>query len=263
MNDYEALEKLNKNIKKSINNKISDETLRKKRELNEKLFRSVETFLSYGTEYIPYEDSNIIYKNSKKWKFETESIIKHKLEELKLANDNLTCSFRVAVLVTQFCLKLKTKINRIMPTVDIKLGTALVNTFDGSPEKLDSFLDAVALFSDAIDIEYANATAAQKAAAQITLVRFVKTRLTGIARQAIGQLNDLQEILDAIKLRCAPKITSDSLLAKLRATKQTSTTENLCDSIEKLTGELKYAYISEQIPLDTAEKMATKRGVEA
>lgn len=312
MNEFQALQNLYSNFKKSINNKISDETLRKKKELNDTLYSSIEVFLKNNVENIAHEDFNNICKTARNYHFEIDAIIKRKLAENKLitktrsksispknilkttvsvsqdtlskrkakskaipqqsinkesSTHNSKYNLRVVVLVIQFCLKLKTRINKnieiIMPSVDIKLGTALVNTYDGSPEKLDSFLDAVTLFADTTEAEYASATAAQKEAAQVTLVRFVKTRLTGVARQVIGELNNLQEILDIIKLRCATKATSDSILAKLRAAKQTSSTENFCENLEKLTNDLKYAYITEKIPQDTAEKMSTKRGVEA
>ena len=149
-----------------------------------------------------------------------------------------------------------------MPSVDIKLGTALVNTYDGSPAQLNAFIDAVTLFADTVEAEFEAATAAQKVTAQNTVVRFIKTRLTGVARQAIGELNELQQILNAIKLRCASKATSDAILAKLKITKQNSTSEQFCDAVEKLTNDLRSTYLTEGIPPDTAEKMATKRGVE-
>lgn len=86
--------------------------------------------------------------------------------------------------------------------------------------------------------------------------------MTGIARQAIGELNETQAMLDANKTRCASKTTSDNILAKLKSVKQSSTTENFCDAVEKLTNDLRSAYITEKIPQDRAEIMATKRGVE-
>lgn len=149
-----------------------------------------------------------------------------------------------------------------MPSVDIKLGTSLVETFDGSPEKLITFINAVRLFSDMVDTEFETATAAQKAAAQVTLVRFVKTRLIGKARQVIGELDQLQEILNAIQLQCASRKTSDSILAKLKTVKQDSTVDKFCECVENLTMQLKSAYINEMIPQNRADQMATKRGVE-
>ena len=46
-----------------------------------------------------------------------------------------------------------------MPTTDIKLGTTLVQNYDGSPDNVRSFLDTVALFLDTVNAEFAEATA--------------------------------------------------------------------------------------------------------
>ena len=78
-----------------------------------------------------------------------------------------------------------------MAKVDIKLGTTLVQMYDGAPENLDAFVDAVNLFYDTVENDFAASTAAQQAAAKVTVVRFVKSRLTGVARQVIAEANDL------------------------------------------------------------------------
>lgn len=110
--------------------------------------------------------------------------------------------------------RLTTLITKI-PVVDIKLGTALVNTYDGCSEKLNAFIDAVALFNDTVDAEFAAATVAQKTAAAETVFKFIKTRLTGNARHVITGAHNFNEVLTKLKSKCASKITSDNLKAKL------------------------------------------------
>ncbi|XP_055527412.1 uncharacterized protein LOC129720025 [Wyeomyia smithii] len=79
-----------------------------------------------------------------------------------------------------------------MAKVDIRLGTTLVQTYDGAPENLEAFIDAVNLFNDTVTNDFANATAPQKEAAQLTVLRFVKTRLAGVARQVITDAINLE-----------------------------------------------------------------------
>lgn len=149
-----------------------------------------------------------------------------------------------------------------MAKVNIKLGTTLIQMYDGAPENLDAFLDAVTRLNDTVTADFAAATAAAKEAANITVVRFIKTRLTGAARQVIADINDLQGILDAIKEHCSSKITSDNIIAKLKALKQKDSVATFCNDVEKLTSQLKSCFIKEDIPLQRASQMATKKGVE-
>lgn len=246
--DVQTLIKIQNNLKKSINKKYKKETLQSKRQYILALFNDIETNLIENEQYIPEAKLNFYIRASREAVFEIKQIIDKKLNEHSRSKNSDIKDIRNS---------------ENMPTVDMKLGTSLVNTYDGSPGQLSAFVDAVELFSDTVDTTFNAASAAEKATAQATVVRFVKTRLTGKARQAIGELNDLQQIIDAIKLRCGAKISADGVLAKLKAARQTSSTEIFCETVEKLTNDLRSAYINENIPADTAEKMATKRGVEA
>lgn len=107
-----------------------------------------------------------------------------------------------------------------------------------APENLDAFIDAVNLFRDTVENDFAASTSVQQAAARVTVVRFVKSRLTGVARQVIAEANDLQEILDAVKQHCESKITSDNIIAKLKTLRQKESAESFCSDIEKLTTQL-------------------------
>lgn len=162
-----------------------------------------------------------------------------------------------------FINKLLNKIKSKMAKVNIKTGATLINMYDGNPKNLDAFLDSVALFVDIVNNENAAASQAAKDAAKATTLRFIKTRLTETARQSIPENANLDQLIDALKTNCSSKTTAENVLAKLKNTKQTSSTEDFCTEVEKLTQELKSIYIRNRIPGDVALQMATKCGVDA
>lgn len=70
-----------------------------------------------------------------------------------------------------FINKLKQKSKLVKPVIqpkmakiDIKTGTSLIEIYEGNPEKLDNFLDSVALFVDLVDSANAESTPAAQAA---------------------------------------------------------------------------------------------------
>lgn len=255
------------NLKKSPQRKYLKFTLDEKVRIIRNTYNNIIDLLAKFESSIESNHFNFLIKAARLEFDEANNLLQSKLKNYKkkLSWRSVICSIIFINSLKNTATRKNLVSDKIvkMPSVDIKLGTALVNTYDGSPAQLNAFLDAVALFVDTVDAAYENATPAEKNAARATVVRFIRTRLTGAARQFIGELNDLQEILDELKLRCASKATSDSIVAKLKATKQITTTDNFCDVVEKLTNELKSAYLNEKIPTDTADKMATKRGVEA
>ncbi|XP_058813587.1 uncharacterized protein LOC131677667 [Topomyia yanbarensis] len=212
----------------------------------------------YESEY-PENEFNFLYKCTRQIYSEIHTLITTKLEYAGVH----TISVYSLACAVNFIQKLKYKIRAKMAKVDIRLGTTLVQMYDGAPENLDAFIDAVNLFNDTVVNDFAAATAAQQAAAQVTVVRFVKSRLTGVARQVIVGANDLQGIFDAVKQHCESKITSDNIIAKLKAVKQKESAESFCSAVEKLTAQLRSVYVTEQIPINRANTMATKKGVEA
>lgn len=155
--------------------------------------------------------------------------------------------------------------NTIMaaPKFDIKLGTNLVQVFDGNPETLETFIASADLFEDFINAEFQTATDPQKAAAQVTLVKIFKTRLSGDARDAASSKATKDEIVAVLREQCSSTTTSDNIIAKLKTLKQKDSAETFCKGVEKMANQLKILYIKEQIPAEKASEMATKRGVEA
>lgn len=200
------------------------------------------------------EESVVLQRKKPSFKTLSKTIILCR----RLSRNNSKIKFKTIVKLIIICGRLAK-----MPKVDIKLGTSLVHVYDGTPENLNAFLDAVALFSDTVDEEYATATQDQKTAAKETLFKFVKTRLTGVARQSIIGTQNLADTLDKIKIQCSPKFNSDNVKAKLSSLKQKGSIEEFCEQVEKLTQRLAITYIDENIPADKANQMATKTGVES
>ena len=66
----------------------------------------------------------------------------------------------------------------------------------------------MSLFQDAVNIEFAAATAEQRIAANETLPKIIKTRLTGTARQIINGANSIDEIVRKLKEQCSPNNTA-------------------------------------------------------
>lgn len=229
------------------------------------IYNDINNILAYNEELFRQTELDFYIRGTRQKYNEIILLIHNKLPFAK----TIALDFKTAANALLFFVKLKTKVNlrRVVPPVmaapkvDIKLGTTLVQVYDGAPENLESFLDAVNLFNDTVVNEFTGATADQQAAAQVTVIRFVKSRLTGVARQVITEANDLPGILDAVKQHCESKVSSDNIIAKMKALKQKDSAESFCNEVEKLTTQLKAAYVREQIPVATANTMATKKGV--
>lgn len=247
------------NFKKAPNRKYKRNTLTTKLRDARATYTEITNLLAeYESKYSESEFI-FLYKCTRQLFSEIHTLILAKLEFAGIH----TISIFSLVCVIHFIQKLKYRIRSKMAKVDIKLGTTLVQMYNGAPENLDAFIDAVNLFHDTVENEFAASTDVQQAAARVTVVRFVKSRLTGVARQVIAEANDLQEILDAVKQHCESKITSDNIIAKLKTLRQKESAESFCSDIEKLTAQLRTVYVREQIPLNRANTMATKKGVEA
>lgn len=107
------------------------------------------------------------------------------------------------------------------PKVDLKMWTSIVQSYDGSQEGLEPFIDSVRLFEDAVNSEFASASVEQKAAALATIIRFIKTRLTGKARAAVGDNpQSITEIVNNLKDRCGSATSADVYISKLSQTRQ-------------------------------------------
>lgn len=252
-------------LKKSINRPRSLENILSKTENLKDLFHRYKSNLqrlngrlsnyNWNVECDIYENIKLEFKSCMSL-LDNSKVLEHSQRKLK---------FKSIAKTIVFCSRLRksVQIENKMPKVDIKLGTALVQAYDGAPENLNTFLDAVDLFKDNVDGEFIQATPDQKAAADDTVYKFIKTRLTGTARQAITGAQNLTEIIAKLKTQCSVKSSSDNLMAKLKNLKQKDSIDNFCDQVEQLTLRLATTYIQEAIPADKATQMATKAGVQS
>lgn len=134
---------------------------------------------------------------------------------------------------------------------DIKTATSLIPQYSGKEEDTESFLDAISLLDD-ITTE-----AAQKP----TMIKFIKTRITGRAKIAItDDLTTVEAIKQKIKQKFSIKLSSDAILAQLKATQQGS--RKLVDyisQVENLASQLTKAFIAENVASgESAENLAEK-----
>lgn len=125
----------------------------------------------------------------------------------------------------------------------------LPQEFDGSPGKLQSFIDALTLLNANSNDQTANAVA------------FVKTRLTGKARDIITSEGTLVDIINS--LRNGIKGDNSQLLtAKILNLKQKHRDAVIyATEIESLADDLKRAFISEGVPYAVAERYSTEHVV--
>lgn len=147
----------------------------------------------------------------------------------------------------------ETKVLDNMPlnAVDFfNLASKLVpSQFDGNPNNLRSFVDSLELLKNNSNDHAANALA------------FVKTRLTGKARDLITDENTIDAIINTLKNGIKGE-SSHLLIAKLLNCKQNSKdSASYASEIESLAENLQKAYISEGVPRQIAENYAVENTV--
>lgn len=165
--NVQALIKLQSNLNKSKYNRIRTQTLKEKLFQANQLYANTEENLLIHEKKISEQKLHFFIKASREAYFEISQIIKQKIRE----NAEEPEVAKVEIMAT--------------PKVDLKLGTALVQIYDGTAEHLTAFLDSVNLLNSHVEQTFEEATAAQKTAAVTTVVKFVRTRLTGKARQVV------------------------------------------------------------------------------
>ena len=137
-------------------------------------------------------------------------------------------------------------------TIDfLNLATKILPDFDGKPENLTRFLDAI------------NLAKTQSAGHEETLVSIIKTKLTGSTRNVISD----EQTVDAIVATLKKKIKGEStevISAKILNVKQNSKSANAFTAeIEELTKSLENAFISDGVPHDLAQKYSTQTAIKA
>lgn len=229
--DLQTLIRIRDNLKKSINQKIKSETLQLKLRCSTELFLNIKKNLIHKVDISKVEFQ--LFKAADDVTNEITKLIDNKLREHKAETMPGTG-------------------NELAAPFDIKTATALVQPYDGSPEKIEAFLDSVSLLAELTN-EAQTATA----------VKFVITRLSGKARSVLpANITTLNEIVNAVKQNCKSLETPESVAAKLKALKTKGDSEKYLESVEMLTTKLTSLYIQNEIPVQIATKMATKTGVD-
>lgn len=133
----------------------------------------------------------------------------------------------------------------------INTASRLIPDFDGRPENLKSFLDALQLVGTVKETHDAIA------------VTLVKTKLRGTARNIIGNEATLEQVIN--KLKTSVKGESvEVLTAKIMNIQQSNKSANVyAKEIEDMTRALENAYIGDGLPLELAGKYSTQTAVKA
>ncbi len=133
----------------------------------------------------------------------------------------------------------------------INFATRTIPEFDGTPADLQRFIDAVNLVNANVG-EFVGSA-----------VEVVKSKLKGTARNFITNEADLKAITDKLTA-CIKSESSNLIISKLKSLKQQNKSPNdYVTDLEKLTASLKRAYITEGVPVDTAESYTTANVVQA
>lgn len=137
---------------------------------------------------------------------------------------------------------------------DIRGAGTLVPIYDGNTDGLNAFIDAVELLESITD-----------AAQQDTLRKFLKTRVTGKARDTLtGNITDIKQFLEDLKQHCQPTATSESVTAQLRSLKQGITkVDTYTEKVSELCRKLVQALNKETNNASISKKIAEKFALEA
>lgn len=186
--------------------------------------------------------------NNEKDKETAEDIFLAISKLVEVREKSKLCSLRAVA----YAIVLANKFKKKMAEFDMKQATSIVQTYDGSSENLDAFIDAAKLL-DELTLDRHKQLA----------LKFLRTRLTGKARLGLpDDVASIAALLANVKSRCESKLTSETVLAQLKAIKERDT-DKICDRVNDLTAKLSSVYLAEKLPVEAATKMATKAGIEA
>lgn len=174
----------------------------------------------------------------------------------KLTNSSERPKLKTLVNVAIFCKRISkiSKDRKMTSQIEIiKVITSLVPFYDGKPEKLNNVISSLnackALLTDA-----------NKEVA----IQTILSRLEGKARAAVTDNPvSVDVIINKLKEKCSTSTAPSTIIAKLNAIKQGDSFEKFTEKIEKLTLDLERTYLSENVPFDTAVKLATSAGIKA
>lgn len=132
------------------------------------------------------------------------------------------------------------------------LSRVIKDTYDGDPGSLSAFVASIEL-----------ANAASEANQQDTLVKFIKSKLTGRALEIIVPEHDTaQKIIDALKSKIRPENTKVVVARLLALRAEKSSMQKFQEQADSLTDALRRSYISDGIPHELAMSMTIDKTVE-
>lgn len=163
--------------------------------------------------------------------------------------------FKSIVNAAIFCNRTKKIYNAKMASVIeiIKVITSLVPSYDGNPQKINNIISSLQACKPLITNDNKNAA-----------LQTILSRMEGKARAAItDNPESIDIIITKLKEKCQLSVEPNTLIAKLNATKQSGGFVRFSEEVEKLTLQLERAYLSENVPIETATKLATNAGLKA
>ena len=282
LEDYlERLHKIQATLKKNPYRNFSRNSLEEKLQKSNKIFNAIDDILLANEDNFSETELNTYIKTSRT----LHNFISVNINS-RLTTYNINIKFKSLVLSIIFCnvlnkkhsktkILLRTKyslriialdiifINRLLKLRTtkmalqnsnmeiIKIITSLIPCYDGNADKLKSIIDALKALEGLITEQN-----------KIISLAVIKSRFEGKARAAIGENPEsIQVIIDRLHQRCDKLPEPDTILAKINNLKQTGDVNKFTDTMEKLSIELENAYISNNIPVETATKMSTKAAV--
>lgn len=222
----EELKKILVNFNKNKSRQYTNKTLQEKKETVEFLLNEAKALVTVPT------DAETI-KNIK----DTYCRIRNTADSIQILIDT----------------QIKEINNTRMASFDIKTATALLKPYDGNHEETEAFIESLELLDELTPAD-------QKS----TMIKFIKTRVSGKARYVItDEMTSVSLIKAKLRQKFTTKISSEAVLAQLKACRQgNKTLEDYALQMENLTRQLTKAYIHEDIATgEAAEKLAEKAAV--
>lgn len=231
------------NLKKSPNRRYTATHLARVKKSSRALFKQILATLVETS-----EQEQLLYKEIVQRIY--NEIVQIVDSKLNVPETNLP-SFKILSRVVISFSKLLKQVRMANVQEMIKLTSTLIP--HGSVDKLPAVLSALEALKTLITNENRAVT-----------IQVVLSRLEGKARVAVGDNSaTIDIIINNLKQKCDKRPQPETLLAKLNASKQTGNINEFAKQIETLTLELESCYLTENVPIEVASKLATRAGVKA
>lgn len=157
------------------------------------------------------------------------------------------------VLATEILKKGSRKVTMANNMEIVKLIATLLPQFKGNADRLEGTTAALRAIDTMVNDNN-----------RAIAIQVILSRLEGKARSAVNAAPaTVNEIITSLEQRCRITQSPEAVVAKLNATRQTSTIVDFTDKIEKLALELEKTYLTENVPLVSATRLASKAAVKA